>query len=499
MRIRIILFNLTAVLFLSGMDAVAQSCDPVRYIDPIFEVTTTLGVEYQQARPYGSFFEQPYRLDIYQPTGDTMTYRPLMIFQFGGGFLIGDKLLPPAPAYCSYWAERGYVCVSINYRLGFSALSQGSAERAVYRGVQDLQASLRFLCEFRDTYGIDINNIIVSGNSAGAISTLHSTFMDESQVPASIAGFGIGLDSYDLGGLFDNGNDYWGDVEVLVDGVIANWGAILDTSYIGDDPEDMVPIILFHGSDDALVPYDTGQPFDSPFFPFMYGSVPMNARLDNTTIPHKFVPLYGAGHEPELLEGLQGSAYLDTVVWESQEFMYQHVLQPEILSFTGNQNPAVNSTELYTVTADEPIIHLCVSLNNGTVVATSLNEVEILWTTSGYDTLQIIAGNAILAYDTIRIPVFIDTTIGIYELSDVISANIYPNPFSDKTTIQLNGEIEKGSALILSDMLGQRIYSAPITSNSIIINSRETGKGFFLVYLENEAGNKPFLGKLIAQ
>jgi hypothetical protein len=495
MRIWNRLFNISVFLFLIGKIAICQPCNPERYIDSLFEVTTTLGVEYQQARPYGSFFEQPYRLDIYEPTDDTLSHRPVIIFQYGGAYLIGDKLFPPAPAYCSYWAERGYVAVSINYRLGFSPLNKGSAERAVYRGVQDLQASLRFLCEFSETYGIDTGNIIVSGNSAGAVSTLHSTFMDEYQAPISSAGFGIGLDSYDLGGIFESGNDYWDNEEVTTHGMIANWGAILDTSFIGDAPDDWVPTILFHGSNDDAVPYVFGQPFNSPFFPDVYGSVPINERLDNTTIPHKFVPFYGAGHEPELLEG----AYLDTIVWESQEFLYQHVLQPNIQSFTGNQNPAVTSTELYIVTADEPIIHLCVSLNNGTVVSTNLNEVEILWTTSGYDTLQIIAGNSILAYDTIRIPTLIDATIGVEELSDAVSANIYPNPFSDKTTIQLNGKIEKGSALILSDMLGRRIYSAPIISNSIIINSRETGKGFFLVYLENQGGNKPFLGKLIAQ
>jgi hypothetical protein len=492
MRIQILSLILASLAF----SATAQNCDPVRYIDPIFDVTTTFGVEYQQARPYGSFFNQGYDLDIYEPEGDTISHRPVIVFQYGGGYLIGDKLFPPAPAYCSYWAERGYVCASINYRLGFNELNQGSAERAVYRGVQDLQAALRYLCEYRETLGIDTNSIIVSGNSAGAISTLHSTFMDENQAPSSYQGFGIGLDSYSLGGVFDSGNNYWGNAEVNANGIISNWGAILDTTLIGDGADDWIPTILFHGTEDNAVPYVQGQPFGSPFFPTVFGSHAINQRLDNTTIPHKFVPLVGAGHEPELLNG----AYLDTIVTESQVFIYEHVLKPEILTFSGNQNPVVNDIESYTVTADEPIIRMCVSVNNGNVVSNNLDQFEIEWTTSGYDTIQVIAANSILAYDTVYIPVFIEFTVGIEELENpIITASIYPNPFSDKTTIQINGEIEKGSALILTDMLGRRIYSAPITSNSIIINSRETGKGFFLVYLENEAGNKPFIGKLIAQ
>ena len=495
MQTRTILSNLIALFFLFGTNVLAQSCDPVRYIDPIFEVTTTFGVEYQTARPYGSFFNQPYRLDIYEPTDDTLSHRPVVVFQFGGGFLIGDKLLPPAPAFCSYWAERGYVAVSINYRLGFSALNQGSAERAVYRGVQDLQASLRFLAEFRETYGIDTGNIIVSGNSAGAFSTLHNAFMEPSQVPASYQGFGIGLDSYSLGGLFDSGNDYWNTEEVRTHGVIANWGAILDTSFIGDTPDDWVPTILFHGTNDDLVPYVEGAPFDSPFFPNVYGSVPMNQRLDNTSIPHKFVPLIGAGHEPELLN----DAYLDTIVWESQTFMYQYVLQPEILSVSGNQNPVLNSIELYSVTANEPIIHLCVSANNGTVVSSYLNEFEIQWTSSGHDTIQIIAGNSILAYDTIRVPVFIDATTGVEEIESDFRAKIYPNPFTDKTTIELTGEIELGTMLILTDITGRTIYSKPVTSILITLDSDVIGKGLFLLSLEDKSGNKRLVGKLVAQ
>ena len=490
-KMRNILFGFILLL---SLQATGQSCEDLRYIDPLFDVNTTFNIEYQEARPYGSLFNQPYRLNIYEPEGDTLSHRPLMIFQFGGGYLVGDRVLPPAPALCNYWAERGYVAASIDYRLGLSAVNQGSAERAVYRGVQDLQAALRFLCEFSETYGIDTNNIIVSGNSAGAFTTLHSTFMEQIQAPSSYTGFGIGLDSYSLGGLYDSGNSYWGNREVKVHGIIANWGAILDTSLIGDSPDDWVPSILFHGSADNAVPYVYGQPFSSPFFPDVYGSVPINERLDNTTIPHKFVPLIGAGHEPELLN----DAYLDTILWESQDFMYEYVLKPEIQSVSGNQNPTLNSTELYTVTANDPIIQLCTSLNNGTVISTNLNQVEIEWTTPGYDTLQIIAGNHILAYDTIFVPVQVAVSIGLEEVRNEVTARIYPNPFTDNTTIQLNGEIEKGCVMIISDVLGRVVYSKLVTT-LITVNSVKTGKGVFQVHLEDKTGNRRFIGKLIAQ
>ncbi len=92
-----------------------------------------------------------------------------------------------------------------------------------------------------------------------------------------------------------------------------------------------------------------------------------------------------------------------------------------------------------------------------------------------------------------------------------VTANIFPNPFSGSTTIRLNGNIAKESTLILTDVQGRPIASRPITrakgktgsnsltNNSITINSRETGQGFFLVHLENEYGQRQFLGKLAVQ
>ena len=493
MRKRIVGFGLGLVLI--AINVLGQTCEPQRYIDPMFDVTTTFNVEYQQARPYGSLFNQAYHLDIYEPEGDTLSQRPVIVFQFGGGYLIGDKLFPPAPTYCPMWAERGFVCVSINYRLGFSATSQGSAERAVYRGVQDLQAALRFLCEFSDDYRIDTDRIIVTGNSAGAVSTLHSTFMEPNQAPQSYQGFGIGLDSYSLGGIFDSGNNYWNNEEVRAAGIISNWGAILDTSFIGDAQDDWVPTILFHGTEDDLVHYDEGAPFDSPFFPVLLGSEPIAQRLGNTTIPHKFVPLVGAGHEPELING----EYNDTIVWESTEFMYEHVLKPEIQSVNGLSSPLLNSTATYTVIANEPIIQVCASANNGTIVSTNQNQIEVLWTTPGLDTLQVIAGNDILAYDTAYLPISVISLTGLEDVEENKSVGIWPNVISGNAEVRIDAEIQSGSIITVTNTLGQQVYSKTLTTNTFTVDAASLGSGLFFVRLDEADGTSKSLGQLLIQ
>ena len=89
-----------------------------------------------------------------------------------------------------------FVFVSIDYRIGFNPLESASAERAVYRGILDLRASLRFLMDNADTYGIDTSNIFLTGTSAGSISALGQTFMVEADRPAST--FGTFLEPADL-------------------------------------------------------------------------------------------------------------------------------------------------------------------------------------------------------------------------------------------------------------------------------------------------------------
>ncbi|MGB0367903.1 MAG: alpha/beta hydrolase-fold protein [Flavobacteriales bacterium] len=93
---------------------------------------------------------------------------------------------------------------------------------------------------------------------------------------------------------------------------------------------------------------------------------------------------------------------------------------------------------------------------------------------------------------------FANTTVTVDE-AETVSLSVYPNPFTDKTTISLKGEIERGSSLVLTDLTGRIVYSESITSNTMTINSNETDNGIFIVHLQERVGNKRILGKLISQ
>lgn len=331
---------LTAML-LSFMHFFAQSsnCVSNRYKEKVFSaVTKTSQVYYGTADPYGAIIQaQNLYMDIYEPTGDTLSNRPVIVYAFGGAFLIGDKNQPPIPDYCTTFAKMGFVVVAIDYRIGFNVVGSESTVRAVYRATQDLRAAVRFLCQRNQQYRIDTASVILTGSSAGCFSGLHSNYFEESQRPLST--FGILLEPADLGCFDCAGNTDFGKRMPKIRAIVNHWGAILDTLLIQNEPDENCPVISFHGDGDVLVPYNSGNPFSYPVFPVVYGSVPIHKRLNNLGIKNKLIPLVGEGHEPWLLN----ASLLDTAYKYTGPFLYE-AMMPKPQKISGDTIACVGAT-----------------------------------------------------------------------------------------------------------------------------------------------------------
>jgi len=301
-----------------------------RYLDEIFdEVTITEDVVYGNAPdlPFIFLFEWntydiDLDMDIYEPTGDTLTNRPVIIFIHSGTFFTGHNEADDVVALSIASAKRGYVAVSMNYRLGLNIISSYSGERAVYRGVQDASAAIRYLREFYQEYGIDYENIFVWGTSAGSIIGLHLAFIEDDERPESTFG---GVIDPDLGCIDCEGNDYAHDSKPKA--VISCWGAIGDLDWI--DQENNTPTIMFHGTLDLVVPFDSGYPFTIDIaLPYVYGSNLIHDRLNELNIENELYVEESEGHE--YWGTLNGdwfggpNEYFDQIMNDSYSFLYSY-------------------------------------------------------------------------------------------------------------------------------------------------------------------------------
>lgn len=360
------------------------NCESQRYISEVFSnFSATSGVYFGSDDPYGILSNQDFYLDVYTPSNDTLSKRPVIVHQYGGGYLIGWRSEPNIPDFAEMYTKRGFVFVSIDYRLGFNPLEAASAERAVYRGILDLKASLRFLKDNAATYGIDTNNIFLTGTSAGSISALGQTFMVDADRPSST--FGTFLEPTDLGCTNCTGNSNNNNKEVKIHGIINNWGAVLDTSLIDiiDDPEDNVPVISFHGTNDNAVKYIEGPPFSVPYFPSVQGSFLIHKRLNTLGIKNELHPLVGFGHEPQLLN----PDLADTIVKYASNFLHS-IMQGEISPIVGDTTVCLNTEVLYSVPLTDGSTY-CWEAIGGTIINANKNEVLVLWNNAGTQQLKL--------------------------------------------------------------------------------------------------------------
>lgn len=189
-------------------------------------------------------------MDYYRPAPGSVTQidgkeKPTVLFVFGGGFIMGsrnDKFYLP---WFKLLTDDGYGVVSVDYRLGLKGVkmkfdlfhildSAKYTKKAVDMGVEDVFAAIRFIIDNKDTLGIDPDNLVISGSSAGAIISLNC--MLETCSPTERTA--ILPDGFRFKGLMSFA------------------GAIMSDSGVPKYQTEPGPQLLFHGTDDGAVNYN---------------------------------------------------------------------------------------------------------------------------------------------------------------------------------------------------------------------------------------------------
>jgi acetyl esterase/lipase len=127
------------------------------------------GIRYVNDLEYGTEFPNSH-LDISYPADIPDSPLPTIVYTHGGGFFGGDKVLGDPLAIDSdvnffpdRIVERGFAFVNVNYAL--------VPEYHFPSPVHQLNEALVFLRDHAREYGLDMDNVIIMGSSAGAIMT----------------------------------------------------------------------------------------------------------------------------------------------------------------------------------------------------------------------------------------------------------------------------------------------------------------------------------------
>lgn len=301
-----------------------------------FDVYSQCGARYQDEVLFGSQVKKdiPYGeavtsrnrnqklyLDFYEPAEDTLSLRPLLIFLHGGSFLDGSRSHLETVLPCTDLAKRGYAVAAVSYRSEDNYLALVFSElmfKATIRAAQDARAAIRFFYKQAkingNPYRIDTNQIFIGGLSAGAITALHSIYLDD----INEADFIMAKFIDDLDGLEGNsGNEGY---STKVKGVINIAGCMLDKSYVNNNKD--IPLLSIQYNNDLLLPSFYGRPYNIFTLPVMMGSNVIAKQMDLLGIYNMNYRFEGRGHVPYIKDGKVNQASLDITVNTMSKFMF---------------------------------------------------------------------------------------------------------------------------------------------------------------------------------
>lgn len=268
---------LILTLFLTGMTAFAQDMQTYQY------------AERDTLKLY---------LDFYTP--ETVHDSTIcLVYVFGGGFIGGHRDGAWEKAYFKKLVDAGFQVASIDYRLGLvgaknlSIFNTEPLETAVNMATEDAILALSYLLEHAKELKINEDYIVMTGSSAGAITSLQTDY-------ALCNGFL----NYDIL-----------PEDFRLAGVVAYAGAIFShdglVEYRNHAP---APTMMYHGMRDELVSYKGISLFSVGFF----GLDALVKRFEKYDYPYFARRFEDYGHSI----AVAGPLTIDDLLWFCRHYIY---------------------------------------------------------------------------------------------------------------------------------------------------------------------------------
>ena len=264
-----------------------------RYQDEIFSSISVNTVYYSDV-----YFDNSHKMDIYTPDNDTLTERPVVIYLFGGAFITGSKNNTDCVDFCNYFAKRGYVAIAANYRLSNTpilfSLDQQQQYNTVLKAMADLKSLIRYIKKDHvqsNILKIDTNSIYAGGYSAGAVTAIHSAYVDDiTDLPLSPVN--VQSIANNIGGSLEGDAGNMG-YSSNFSGVFSYAGGINNLNWIDINDE---PIYAVHGTNDNVVNFNCGPAFNLITALNLCGLGDMSSVLTSNGIIFDEMVLSGVDH-----------------------------------------------------------------------------------------------------------------------------------------------------------------------------------------------------------
>jgi len=431
------------------------------------------------------------RLDLYKPIGDNNPARPLIVYVHGGFMLTGCK---EGPAwFAQAMAARGYVVACVDYRKGWHKTDHVSAPncllnllnfdvkclyaadtaehyRAIYRGMQDVKGAIRWLKARASADSVDIENVVVGGESAGAFISFAVALLDRPEekpascyaIPAAPKPYAAGVNCFETelckrqfrtpsgtqllrpdlgpveGRLHLNGHhtrvraviSFYGGVPVEAHPQAKDWFRGPDTP----------AFYLYHQTCDVVVPFRYGRPLEILSVYCNTGCTPWH---------HGYMHLYGNGAIADFIESLPKRPPL------AKDFPYCKPFDPDIT-----------------------LLECIRMLDNG-----------------GYHRILDHKGSAQKIADFLC-----PTLVTAPNVRPGVGVSLWPNPFQQRLFLRIHAPDPGPATLWLTDLSGRAVWTAERylqSGEQLLMEHHSLASGIYLLHIRT--GGWTAVYKLIKQ